>query len=328
MTNTTKPIFSLPFSPYMKNKEYEDIYLPFVQKYHSFIYDIYVTVHIPPFTSDAMGGGSLKSDELIQKALRVQNDTKKPISATFNNIHIPPTKENLALFIDSFAPLYEAGIHFITLPFTHWMLSGELFATFPLLRIKNSVLNRIDNAQSYWDSALAGYSVVNLDRKLLRDKKTLEEIKKAQNLFASTYGFAPLTQILANENCIGLCPVMDEHFSINIATGSYGVDYTCKKWKTLDDAYSYRVANLSPFKEDIDEILKCVDMLKLHGRGGTALLQDSMEFVSDFVKEKELFEYGKKLFKNPTSKATKKWRQTIKTCRFQCWDCEVCDGVD
>ena len=37
-------------------------------------------------------------------------------------------------------------------------------------------------------------------------------------------------------------------------------------------------------------------MLKLHGRGGTALLQDSMEFVSDFVKEKELFEYGKKLF--------------------------------
>lgn len=189
----------------------------------------------------------------------------------------------------------------------------------------------MDNAQSYWDSALAGYSVVNLDRKLLRDGKSLEEIKKAQNLFASRYGFAPLTQILANEHCIGLCPVMDEHYTLNLTTNTYTnhsvSELTCKAWKKRDEAYAYRVANISPFLEDINELLGYVDLLKLHGRGGTALLQESMQIVGDYAKGKELFELGKSMFEDKAPKAIHAWRTSIKNCRFQCWNCDVCDTL-
>jgi hypothetical protein len=320
------PIFSLPLSPYIRDEEYDEVYLPFVHEYSEYIYDIYVTMRIPPFTSDAMGG-EFELQKLIDQALRAQKDTAKIVSATFNDTRVPPTEQNLNLFIEHFAPLYEAGIHSITLPQMHWMLTGRLFEKFPELKIKNSVLNRVDNAQGYWDSALAGYSVVNLDRRLLRDIETLREIKKAQKLFTSQYGFAPLTQILANEHCIGLCPVMDEHYTLNLSTGTYGIDYTCKAWKTRDEAYVYRVANISPFRTDIDELLSLVDLLKLHGRGGTALLQESMQIVGDYAKGKEVFEFGKAMIEGKNPKAVESWRKAIKSCRFQCWGCSVCDEI-
>lgn len=317
-------IFSLPFSPYIKQSEYEEVYLPFVQEYKKYIYDIYTTIRISPFKNDAMGG-VLDSKKLIKQALKLQLDSKIPVSATFNDITVAPSEKNLDIFIESFKPLYDQGITFITMPVMHWMLSGKLFSQFPLLKIKNSVLNCVDNAQNYWDASLAGYAVINIDRRLLRDFKTLKEIKKAQNLFKDKFGYAPLTQILANEHCIGLCPVMKEHYTKNILTGSYDINYTCKSWKTNDEAYSYRVANISPYYDDIKETLKYIDILKLHGRGGTALLQESMQIIGDYSKKKELFHLGSELFENKKEEDIKQWRKTIKNCRFQCWNCDVCD---
>ncbi len=323
-------IFSFPLSPYMRDEEYTEVYLPFVQEYSAYIYDIYATIRIPPFLHDAMGG-ELQSEQLLEKALRVQRDTGKILSATFNDITIPATQSNLELFCEQFAPLYEAGIRSVSIPFTHWMLSGEISHRFPDLTVKNSVLNTIDNPQGYWDSAMAGYDVVNLDRKLLRDKEALTGIKKAQELFRSRYGFAPLTQILANEHCIGRCPVMSEHYTINCTGAQYFDDaiaaHSCRRWKSLDESYPYRVANISPFRDDIDEILSLVDLLKLHGRGGTALLQESMQIIGDFAKGKELFELGVGMWNDVAESKISTWRNTIKTCRFQCWSCNVCDEM-
>ena len=95
----------------------------------------------------------------------------------------------------------------------------------------------------------------------------------------------------------------------NILTGSYDINYTCKSWKQNDKAYVYRVANISPYYEDIKETLKYVDILKLHGRGGTALLQESMQIIGDFSKKKELFEFGNELFENKKEEDIKQWRK-------------------
>ena len=63
------PIFSLPLSPYMRDEEYTEVYLPFVQEYSEHIYDIYATIRIPPFLHDAMGG-ELQSNQLLEKIIK------------------------------------------------------------------------------------------------------------------------------------------------------------------------------------------------------------------------------------------------------------------
>lgn len=326
-------IFSLPFSPYLSYDEYKSNYLPFVLKNKDFINDIYATIRISPFDFDAMGG-VFNNNELIYKALEVQKDTNIPVSATFNNAKVLPTLDNLKIFIHNFAPLYEAGIHSITMPVFHWMMTKEIQKTFPDLNIKNTIISEISTSKGFWECAKVGYDVVNIDRNLIRDFNTLKEIKKAQKVFFERHNKYVKTQILVNEQCTGHCPIRNEHYSINFAGEHYFGNeiskYSCTSWEKEDSHYDFRRAVSSPFREDIDELLQYVDIFKMFGRDGRTMLKASMLYIEDFVAKKPIVTSFAKatLIKEYDTDKYEKWRKTIKTCKFQCWNCQACDKLE
>jgi len=326
-------IFSFPFSPYISYDDYKSNYLPFVLQNKEYINDIYATIRIPPFETDAMGG-TFNNEDLIYKALEVQKNTSIPISATFNNTKVLPTIENLKRFIYHFTPLYNAGIRNITMPLFHWMMTKEIQKAFPELVIKNTIISEVNNSKSFWDMAKVGYDVVNIDRNLLRDFNTLKEIKKAQTTFFKQFKKYVKIQILVNEQCTGHCPVRNEHYAINFAGGHYFGDdiskYSCPAWEKEDQHYDFRRAVSSPFKEDIDELLKYVDIFKMFGRDGKTMLKASMLYIDDFVSNKKIVTSfaNARFIKEEDYSKYDKWRKIIKTCKFQCWDCQVCDNLE
>ena len=246
---------SLPFPSKIEDDFLGEVYFPFLQKYKDHIHDIYFTLPMAPFLEDSMGGGfEVKEEKALEKEidilLELQEFFKIPISATFNNISIPPSTKNLDLFIKNFKQYYDKGIRNITLPFIHWMASGKIQKAFPDLYIKNTVLNRVSNGQEFWDSALYGFDYINVDRNLIRDGKSLRDIKDAQKRFNEKHGkYVPIS-ILVNEGCRGWCPMMDEHYTLNqnrTEVGSYFADErlsdnSCPKWRKEDPAYYLRLA--------------------------------------------------------------------------------------
>ncbi|XPV68645.1 MAG: hypothetical protein ACNI25_15255 [Halarcobacter sp.] len=326
-------IFSLPFSPYLSYSEYKLNYLPFVLKNKEFIYDIYSTIRITPFDTDAMGG-LFDNDELIYKSLEVQKDTGIPVSATFNNTKVVPTLDNLKKFIYHFTPLYEVGIRSITMPIFHWMMTKEIQDAFPKLNIKNTIISEVSSSKNFWDMAKVGYDVVNIDRNLIRDFHTLKEIKKAQKSFFDRYNKYVKIQILVNEQCTGFCPIRNEHYAINFSGEHYFGNeiskYSCTSWEKEDLHYDFRRAVSSPFREDIDDLLKYVDLFKMFGRDGKTMLKGSMLYIDDFVANKSIVPaFGKAIqIKEEDFPKYDKWRKVIKTCKFQCWDCKVCDELE
>ena len=326
-------IFSLPLSPYLSFEEYKEFYLPFVLRHKEHINDIYATIRIEPFMSDAMGG-ALNPQELIKQALQVQADTGIKVSATFNNISIDPNFANLEIFIKNFTPLYEMGIKSITMPIYHWMATKELQRLFPELTIKNTILSEVSNAREFWDAALVGYDVVNVDRNLLRDFHTLKEIKNAQSIFHKQYGKYVKTQILPNEQCIGHCPARKEHYSINFTSKHYFAEppstLTCRDWETKDRHYEYKKAVASPFYEDIVELLEYVDLLKMFGRDGKTMLKHSFYVMESFIDKKPIiptFPSAINLLHKDLTQF-EKWRTAIKNCKFHCFDCDICNMLE
>ena len=105
-----KAIFSIPLNPKLSPEAFSRFY-SIVEKYKDYIYDIYFTSRMPPFIQDAMGDvfDKNQADHIIENAFILQNNLGIPLSATFNNIEVPPTKELLDLWIEIFSPLYERG---------------------------------------------------------------------------------------------------------------------------------------------------------------------------------------------------------------------------
>lgn len=332
MTNlSTKKLFTFPYNANISDNEYETIYAPFVEKYKDWIYDIYFGYSIPPFIQDAMQqGGNSNQEKNFKRLLSLQEKTGVKISATFNNIHIPSTEENLKLFINNLKPLYEMGLRSITQPSNHWMLMGAIKKAFPDMFIKNTVLKRVGTAQDFWNACEMGYDYINLDRILMRDEKELKHIKEAQLKYFEKTGKYVYSSILFNEGCMGRCSGMDEHYTLHACTNIHyfqsGLNlYTCASW-SQSPSYAFKTANIPPFKEDIDEIKKYVDIFKLHGRSCFELLKSSSVLLASISSEIELKMHAF-IHHNPPQEKIKQWRQKIKNCRFQCWNCTVCDDL-
>ncbi|MGM0518795.1 MAG: hypothetical protein ACQERD_04035 [Campylobacterota bacterium] len=313
--------------------EYKKFYLPFVLKNKIYIHDIYTTIRLEPFTSDAMGG-DLNSEELVAKSLYLQKETGINISATFNNININPSFKNLELFIQNFTPLYNAGIRNITMPIYHWMLSKKIQNRFPKLKIKNSILSKVSNPREFWDAAQVGYDVVNIDRNLLRDQESLKQIKKTQGLFFKKYNKYVKTQILPNEQCIGHCPARTEHYNVNFNNSHYFGNelstLTCRSWEKQDPHYDYKRAVASPFWEDFNDILKYIDIFKMFGRDGKTMLKQSFLVIDSYINKNQIiptFPNAMKI-KEKNHKEFNKWRNTTKNCRFECFDCDICNSLE
>jgi hypothetical protein len=311
-------------------------YIDFLIEHRPYIYDFYFTCRMPPFTQDAMGdvfeGGDEDHSYLIELALYIQEATGVTASAVFNNIEVRPSQENLDLFILNFRQLYDAGIRSVTIPHTSWMATGQIKAAFPDLFVKNTILRNVSEPRDIEKLAKAGFDYINLDRDLMRDHEKLLRFKKAKE----RYGVK--LSLLANEGCLGGCIIMDEHYQFNNTRqhSQYFDDsisrVSCVKWNYEDQAVPLKTANFPPWREDWEEFLTNlgIDVIKMHGRESLTRLRESMSIIRRYAAGEEiLFDHFNDFIEetNLVDKPINIWRNKIKNCKFDCWDCGYCDKI-
>jgi len=325
-------MFSIPINPKLSPRQFEE-FCQFLIDHKSVIYDLYFTSRMPPFVQDAMGDVFDITDTApIQAAVHIQNTLGIPVSATFNNIMVRPSQEFLDLFIKNFKLLYDLGVRSATIPHTHWVMSGQLQKEFPGLFIKNTILREVNRANDVAKLAEAGFNYVNLERDLMRDRDELTKIRRV----ADKYNIK--ISLLANEGCLGGCPVMPEHFQFNNTRGPDGAQYfndpisrvSCPKWEFEDPSTPLKTANFPPWREDWMELLQYVDVIKMHGRESISRLYETMDIVKRFKQNQPiLFDSFEEYLKDTDleGKPILGWREKIKNCKFDCWDCNYCDKV-
>jgi hypothetical protein len=326
--------FSLPLNPKLSEQDFFQL-VNFCKKNKEHIYDIYFTCRIAPFLQDAMGDIFIQtSDNLfaIDTALHFQKETGIPVSATFNNIEIRPDQKNLDIWIKSFRPLYDKGIRSCTLPHTTWLLTGQIQKEFPELFIKNTILRAVKEPREVAQLAEAGFHYVNLDRALMRDQDRLREIKKVKEKYNIKIS------LLANEGCIGGCSIMNEHYHFNNTRSDKPQYFTdpisrvsCSHWNNKDIAIALKTANFTPFREDwLDFKDLGIDVIKMHGRESIEMFHETMNIVNNYINEEEILYPGFEEYMEITNlenKPINAWRKKIKTCKFDCWDCNFCDDL-
>ena len=333
-----KRVFSLPINPKLSEDFVVNTFLPFLKKYREYILDLYFTCRIPPFDQDAMGDTFMSPDALIESAIYISNQSDIPLSATFNNIWVRPDQKNLDLWIKEFAPIYNAGVRVVTLPHTSWVSTGQIRSVFPELFIKNTILREVTRPNEIVSLAEAGFNYINLDRDLMRDRDQLLRIRKAKD-YCKFLGKPVMLSMLVNETCWGGCPIMPEHYQYNstrtkddpIFFASPISRVSCSTWDVEHPEFDLKQANLPPWRDDWVEMQELgIDTFKLHGRESMMRLQESMDLIKRWAdKEEYMFpEYKKytealKIKDSPINK----WREKIKTCKFDCWDCNYCEAV-
>lgn len=335
-------IFSVPFNPKLTPQQYNE-FVQFLLDHKHLISDVYFTSRIKPFMQDAMGDIFLIQEDYnyaIDAALNIQQVTGIPISATFNNIQIPPTQTNLDTFITNFAPLYKAGVRIATIPHTHWMATGQIKRAFPELYVKNTILRDVRTATEIVNLAKYGFDYINLDRDLMRDRDTLLRLKEAKDWIKVNLGKEIKFSLLANEGCMGSCSMMVEHFEFNNSRSGDQPQYfndpisrvSCPKWDVEDPSVHLKTADLPPWKADWEEFVRDlgIDTFKMHGRESATRLAETMSIIKNWNDGKEILFDGFDRYLNDHSLQDKPiavWRNKIKNCKFDCWECQYCDKI-
>ena len=331
--------FSIPLNTKLPEEFVTQSFIPFLKEYKDYIYDIYFTCRMPPFQQDAMGD-VIDGDEreTTFNALYVSEQTGIPLSATFNNIQVLPNQKNLDLFIENFKPVYDMGVRIATIPHTTWLLTGQIQKEFPELYIKNTILREVTRANEIVNLAKAGFNYINLDRDLMRDHDQLLRIKKAKE-YCAEIGKPVKISLLANEWCWGGCPIMPEHYHYNMVRGKQQPQYfndaisrvSCSNWDEKDPANALKQATIPPWRNDWKEFVDLgIDVFKMHGRENAMRLMESMDIIKRWVDGEELLYPQFDEYIEDTTLEEKPidiWRNKIKTCKFDCWDCNYCDSV-
>ena len=335
-----KSVFSLPINPKIDSRFAEEVFIPWLNRYKEYIVDLYFTCRMPPFVQDAMGD-VFQGDpvQLFYNAQAIHQQTGIPLSATFNNLYVRPDLEHLDLFVKNFRQIYDVGVKIVTIPHTSWVATGILQKEFPDLKIKNTILRNVSRANEIVSLAEAGFHYINLDRDLMRDRDTLLKIKKAKE-FCASIGKPVELSILTNEGCWGGCSMMDEHYHFNSTRSKDNPQYfmdpistnSCAKWDIEDNSHALKAANLPPWKSDWNEFLDLgIDVFKMHGRENAMKLKESMDIVAAWGNDsvEVMFSDFNKYMDDLSVKERPidVWREKIKTCGFDCWDCNYCETV-
>ncbi|MFZ5968305.1 MAG: hypothetical protein ACOYVK_14170 [Bacillota bacterium] len=332
-----KKIFSLPFNFGIGEKGVNGTLIPFIKEYKELLFDIYFTFSIPPFRNDAMGlGNTIKNqdeyEEIFKFMMWCQDRFGVTVSATFNNFTVEPSYKNLEIFIENLKPYYDRGLRSMTIPHVHWAAIGEIKKAFPDLYLKNTVLRRVYNPQEYADHSQAGFDLINIDRSSIRDKDNLKMLQKAYKRYKK-----PIA-LLVNETCRGRCPIRDEHYALNCSNNLQTPyffqrisEVSCAKWRKEIPYFHLIVSDMAIYRKDFDEILEYVQVLKLHGRSIVELFYDSLDIVKQYAdgnvevvykRKKEWidrFMYDQDMLK--------RWEEYVKNCKFQCWNCILCEQL-
>lgn len=333
-----KKQFTLPLYPDLDPEYLENNIIPFLKDSRESIFDIYFTSRLKPFDQDAMGTIFDPEDVmvLIENALYIQQETGIPVSATFNNKFISPNYQNMKIWIESFKPLYEMGVRSATLPFTSWLMFGEIQKEFPNLYLKNTVLWALTEPRQVYDAFINGFDYVNLDRNLMRSQEKLKLIDEARNAAQERLGKKLRLSILYNESCVGNCPIQEEHYLYNshnnpqtqqkVFFKSEMNSVSCIKWEREDKSYGFKRANIV-YDENFLKGLEVVDVFKLHGRENKKVFENSLSIISHFdtgTHMRDEFQVLKEKYKVSDEKWSE-WLSTIRNCNFDCWKCKLCD---
>jgi hypothetical protein len=337
-----RKVFSIPLNPKLNQEQYIE-FVNFINQYKDYIYDVYFTTRIAPFDQDAMGDVFTREDDnevAIEQGLFVQNHTGVPVSATFNNIQVPPSQKNLDTFIANFKPLYERGVRTATIPHTHWMATGQIQKAFPELFVKNTILRDVRVAAEVVNLAKRGFDYINLDRDLMRDRDTLLRLLDAKKWIKENLNKDIHFSLLANEGCLGNCPMMVEHFEYNNTRQGNDPQYfynaisrvSCPKWDVEDPSVHLKTANIPPWKEDWEEFITDlgIDVFKMHGRENIGRLYETMDIVKRWAADDEILHNNFDNYleaNNLQEKPINAWRKKIKNCKFDCWECHYCDDI-
>lgn len=335
-------IFSVPLNPKLSPEQYRE-FLSFLEQYKHLISDVYFTSRIKPFVQDAMGDIFVIQEDYnyaIDAALNIQHTLGIPVSATFNNIQVPPTQTNLDTFIANFKPLYDAGVRQATIPHTHWMATGQIKKAFPQLFVKNTILRDVSSATEIVNLAKYGFDYINIDRDLMRNRDALLRLKEAKVWIKKNLNKDIKFSLLANEGCLGSCSMMVEHFEFNNTRSNESPQYfndpisrvSCPKWDIEDPAVHLKTANLPPWKADWEEFINDlgIDTFKMHGRESIPRLYETMEIIRKWDADEEIIVEGFDRYlkdHNLEEKPITIWRNKIKTCNFDCWECQYCDKI-
>ena len=330
----------MPINPKLTEQQYFN-FLEFCKYYKDYIFDIYFTSRIPPFNQDAMGDIFVSQQDafsVIDAAFNLHRETGISLCATFNNIDVAPTQKNLDIWLEHFQPLYDAGIRSVILPHIHWMSTGQIQARYPELYVKNTILRNVRTPAEFVAHAKAGFDYVCIDRDLMRDRDALIRLKTAKTWVKENLGKDVTISLLANEGCLGACPMMDEHYQFNNGRDASRPQYfndsisrvSCPKWDHEDPSVPLKTANLPPWREDWVELLDYVDVFKMHGRESIERFHETLDIVAGFVEGDEILFDGFEEYieeGNLTEKPINIWRDKIKNCKFDCWECQYCDKV-
>lgn len=338
----SRKIFSIPLNPKLSNDQYVE-FVNFIGEYKDHIKDVYFTCRIAPFNQDAMGDIFVQQEDYqlaIDQALFVQQQTGVPVSATFNNIQVPPSQKNLDTFIKNFKPVYDAGVRVATIPHTHWMATGQIQKAFPELYVKNTILRDVRLASEIVSLASYGFNYINLDRDLMRDRDTLKRLLEAKVWIKENYGKEIHYSLLANEGCKGNCPMMVEHFEYNNTRAGREPQYfnnaisrvSCPKWDVDDPSIHLKTANITPWREDWEEYLDelGIDVFKMHGREAISRLYETMNIVKRWANGDALLYDNFEQYLESTNlkdRPIDAWRKKIRNCKFDCWECQFCDDI-
>ena len=296
---------------------------------------------MPPFMNDAMGDTfRTESDakDAAKNSFYIMQETGIPLSATFNSLWVRPDQKNLDIWIENFTPLYNIGVKTVTLPHTSWVSTGQIQKEFPELYIKNTILREVARPNEIVSLATSGFHYVNLDRDLMRDKELLLRIKKAKE-YCADKGKPIKISLLVNDGCWGGCPIMPEHYHINATREGRDPQFfyseisrvSCSRWDVYDPASALKGSNLPPWKADWEEFFDLgIDVFKFHGRDNAIRMKESMDIIAKWDADEELlYNDFDPFFKDLHLKDApiNIWRDKIKTCKFDCWDCNYCESV-
>ncbi len=335
-----KELFSLPINPKISPEDTESKIIPVLKKHRHLIYDLYFTTRMPPFMQDAMGDVFRSVNDAqgaVKNAFYISQETGIPLSATFNNIWVRPDQKNLETFISNFKFLYDNGVRIATIPHTSWVMTGQIQKEYPELKIKNTILREVSKPNEIVSLASAGFYYINLDRDVMRDRELLDRLKEVKQ-YCSEKGNPVMLSLLANEHCWGGCPIMPEHYQYNSTRKDNDPQYfnsdisrvSCSRWDEYDAAHSLKEANLPPWREDWEEFLDVIDVFKLHGREDAMRFKESLDLITRWDEGKGILypEFDTYLTDVKIKDAPINiWRNKIKSCKFDCWDCNYCESV-
>ena len=291
--------------------------------------------------NDAMGDTFRTPEDaksVAKNAFYIMQETGISLSATFNSLWVRPDQKNLDLWIQNFRPLYNIGVTTVTLPHTSWVSTGQIQKEFPDLYIKNTILREVARPNEVVSLANSGFHYVNLDRDVMRDKELLVRIKQAKE-YCAEKGNPIKLSLLVNEGCWGGCPIMPEHYHINATREGREPQFfyseisrvSCSRWDVYDPASALKSANLPPWREDWEEFFDLgIDVFKFHGRDNAVRMKESMDIIERWGNGDDLlYNDFDPYFKDLELKDApiNIWRDKIKTCKFDCWDCNYCESV-